>query len=93
MEEVLRIEDLRTHFFTDEGMARAVDGVSLSVAKGRPSAWSGIGLRQIGHRPFHPPPRAGAARQDRRRRIISQAGRYARARRSRCATSGESSRR
>ena len=35
MEEVLRIEALRTHFFTDEGVARAVDGVSLSVAKGR----------------------------------------------------------
>ena len=35
MEEVLRIEDLRTYFFTDEGVARAVDGVSLSVAKGR----------------------------------------------------------
>jgi oligopeptide/dipeptide ABC transporter ATP-binding protein len=33
--EVLRIEDLRTHFFTDEGIARAVDGVSLSVGKGR----------------------------------------------------------
>ena len=35
MEEVLRIEGLRTYFFTDEGTARAVDGVSLSVAKGR----------------------------------------------------------
>ncbi len=33
MEEVLRIEDLRTHFYTDEGIARAVDGVSLSVKK------------------------------------------------------------
>jgi len=35
MEEVVRLEDLRTYFFTDEGVARAVDGVSLSVAKGR----------------------------------------------------------
>jgi oligopeptide/dipeptide ABC transporter ATP-binding protein len=35
VDEVLRIEDLRTHFFTDEGVARAVDGVSLSVGKGR----------------------------------------------------------
>ena len=34
MEEILRLEDLRTYFFTDEGVARAVDGVSLSAAKG-----------------------------------------------------------
>jgi oligopeptide/dipeptide ABC transporter ATP-binding protein len=33
MEEVLKIEDLRTYFYTDEGVARAVDGVSLSVGK------------------------------------------------------------
>ena len=35
MEEVLRIDDLKTYFFTDEGIARAVDGVSLSVERGR----------------------------------------------------------
>jgi oligopeptide/dipeptide ABC transporter ATP-binding protein len=35
VDEVLKIENLRTHFFTDEGIARAVDGVSLSVGKGR----------------------------------------------------------
>jgi oligopeptide/dipeptide ABC transporter ATP-binding protein len=35
VDDVLRIEDLRTHFFTDEGVARAVDGVSLSVGRGR----------------------------------------------------------
>ena len=34
MEEALRIDDLKTYFFTDEGVARAVDGVSLSVAGG-----------------------------------------------------------
>ena len=33
MEDVLTIEDLRTHFYTDEGIARAVDGVSLSIKK------------------------------------------------------------
>ncbi len=33
MDEILRIENLRTHFFTDEGVARAVDGVSLSVRR------------------------------------------------------------
>ncbi|MGE5147089.1 MAG: ABC transporter ATP-binding protein [Candidatus Eiseniibacteriota bacterium] len=33
-EPILRIEDLRTHFFTRDGVVRAVDGVSYAVAKG-----------------------------------------------------------
>jgi peptide/nickel transport system ATP-binding protein len=32
--ELLRVEDLRTHFFTLDGVTRAVDGVSLSVEAG-----------------------------------------------------------
>jgi len=35
LEEVLKIENLKTHFFTGEGPARAVDGVSVSVGKKR----------------------------------------------------------
>jgi oligopeptide/dipeptide ABC transporter ATP-binding protein len=35
LEEVLKIEDLRTYFFTGEGVARAVDSVSISVARNR----------------------------------------------------------
>jgi oligopeptide/dipeptide ABC transporter ATP-binding protein len=35
LEQVLKIEDLRTHFFTDEGVARAVDGVSIGVERNR----------------------------------------------------------
>src|SRR5262249_39344350 len=31
---LLRVDDLRTHFFTLDGVTRAVDGVSLSVAAG-----------------------------------------------------------
>ena len=31
---LLQIEDLATHFFTRDGVAKAVDGVSLSLAKG-----------------------------------------------------------
>lgn len=32
--QLLDIKDLRTYFFTDEGVVRAVDGVSLSIARG-----------------------------------------------------------
>ena len=32
---LLTIEDLRTHFFLDDGVVRAVDGVSLTVPRGR----------------------------------------------------------
>ncbi|MCZ7588002.1 MAG: ABC transporter ATP-binding protein [Gaiella sp.] len=32
---LLEVRDLRTHFFTREGVVRAVDGVSLSVDRGR----------------------------------------------------------
>ncbi|HSB78223.1 MAG TPA: ABC transporter ATP-binding protein [Candidatus Methylomirabilis sp.] len=33
-ETVLRVEDLRTHFFTRSGVVKAVDGVSFSVGRG-----------------------------------------------------------
>ena len=33
-EPLLRVEDLRTHFFTEEGVVRAVDGVSFEVRAG-----------------------------------------------------------
>jgi oligopeptide/dipeptide ABC transporter ATP-binding protein len=31
---ILKIDDLRTHFFTDRGVVRAVDGLSLEVGRG-----------------------------------------------------------
>ena len=34
---LLEITDLRTYFFTRDGVVRAVDGVSLHVAEARPS--------------------------------------------------------
>ncbi|MBN1861502.1 MAG: ABC transporter ATP-binding protein [Candidatus Thermoplasmatota archaeon] len=34
MEELLRVEDLKTYFFTHEGTVKAVDGVSFSINKG-----------------------------------------------------------
>ena len=33
---VLEIKNLKTYFFTYEGVARAVDGVSYRLAKGEP---------------------------------------------------------
>ena len=32
--QILRVEDLKTHFFTRDGVVKAVDGVSYSVAEG-----------------------------------------------------------
>ena len=32
---LLEVEDLRTHFRTDDGVVKAVDGISFSVEKGR----------------------------------------------------------
>jgi peptide/nickel transport system ATP-binding protein len=33
-EPLLRVENLRTHFFTDDGVVRAVDGVSYEIGEG-----------------------------------------------------------
>ncbi|MGW5360780.1 ABC transporter ATP-binding protein [Actinopolymorpha pittospori] len=34
-EPLLRVEDLKTHFFLDEGVVRAVDGVTFTVPRGK----------------------------------------------------------
>ncbi|MFQ5409615.1 MAG: ATP-binding cassette domain-containing protein [Anaerolineales bacterium] len=34
MDQPLELRNLRTHFFTDEGIVKAVDGVDLSVRRG-----------------------------------------------------------
>ena len=35
-QRILEIKDLRTYFFTYEGIAKAVDGISYQLAKGEP---------------------------------------------------------
>src|SRR5581483_6578754 len=35
MTELLRVENLRTHFFTRAGVVKAVDGVSFALERGR----------------------------------------------------------
>ncbi len=34
--ELLRVEDLRTYFFTEAGVVKAVDGISFTVNEGEP---------------------------------------------------------
>jgi oligopeptide/dipeptide ABC transporter ATP-binding protein len=40
-EEILRVEDLVTYFFTEAGVVKAVDGISLSVNEGEPIGFVG----------------------------------------------------
>lgn len=35
-ETILSVKDLKTYFFTDHGVVKAVDGVDLELKKGRP---------------------------------------------------------
>ena len=52
-ESLIQIRDLQTHFFTDDGVARAVDGVSYDIPRGKTLALVGEmmgGLRGGGAR-------------------------------------------
>ena len=41
MDVILDVRDLRTHFFTPEGVVKAVDGVSYNVREGETMALVG----------------------------------------------------
>jgi ABC-type microcin C transport system duplicated ATPase subunit YejF len=43
-ERVLEVKDLRTYFYTKEGVVKAVDGLSYYVKKGE----CGLGLSRVG---------------------------------------------
>ena len=63
---LLDIRGLRTQFFTDDGLARAVDGVSYSLAQrgNRRCCW-GIGLWQECHSPVYFAPYPRPSRENR----------------------------
>lgn len=46
-EDLLELRDLKTHFYTDEGVARAVDGVSYVVKRGETLGVVGESARGI----------------------------------------------
>ena len=41
LDTILEVTDLRTHFFTDEGVLRAVDGISFAIKRGQTLALVG----------------------------------------------------
>jgi len=41
LDTILEVTDLRTHFFTDDGVLRAVDGISFSIKRGQTLALVG----------------------------------------------------
>ena len=66
-ERLLDVKNLKTYFFTDEGIVRAVDGVDLYIDKGETLGVVGrVGLRQVGHRAHHHAADPPAARPHRR---------------------------
>ena len=50
---LLEVKDLKTYFYTDSGVAKAVDGVTFSLDKGKTLGIVGIRLRQKRHQPVY----------------------------------------
>ncbi len=64
----LDIRDLRIHFPTDDGLVKAVDGLTFTLEKGTHARHRGrVRLRQERHEPRHPRPAQGHPREDQRR--------------------------
>ena len=88
-ERLLDVKNLKTHFFTDEGVVRAVDGVDLHINKGETLGVVGeSGCGKSRHRAQHHAAHPAAARPIVEGQIIYNGTEPARpARRTRCARS------
>ena len=88
-EPLLRLENLKTYFFTDTAVIRAVDGVSFEVNAGRDAGGRRrVGQRQERHGAVDPEADPAAARPHRRRAHPVQGARPRAAdQRARCARS------
>ena len=65
-DELIRINHLKVTFPLDEGTVQALDGIDLSIGKGKViGVVGGSGCGKEHHRPQHPPHHP-ATRQDRR---------------------------
>jgi oligopeptide/dipeptide ABC transporter ATP-binding protein len=88
---VLEVLGLRTWFFTDEGVARAVDDVTYRIPRGKTlGTRRRVGLRQVGHFALDPAARADTAGQDDLGAVSSSRARtsWSSAEKSRCALRG-----
>ena len=68
-ERLLEVKGLKTHFFTDEGVVRAVDGIDLYINKGETlgivgESGSASRHRAVSHAPDPQPPGPDRPRPD-----------------------------
>ncbi|MCE0445094.1 hypothetical protein LT493_08210 [Streptomyces tricolor] len=64
----LSVRDLKVHFSTEDGIVKAVDGLSFDLEKGQdPRHRRRVGLRQVRHQHGDPGPARPAQHRPRRR--------------------------